>query len=189
VFLDRDGVLNEAVVGADGVARGPERVDQLRITPGADRALGALRAAGFVLVVVTNQPDIGRGLVSAGAVDAIHDALRAALPIDAIYCCPHGGREPCACRKPAPGMLLAAAADLGLDLGASWLVGDRWVDLAAAVAAGVTPVLLEHPHSWAPTSAGYPDELLEPTYAGPTLDACVGHILRASTDRGAVSGS
>ncbi len=134
--------------------------------------------AGFLLVVVTNQPDIGRGRVTAEAVESIHAALREALPaIDAVYTCPHGGPEPCECRKPRPGMLLAAAADLGIDLAASWLIGDRWVDLAAAVAARVHPVLLEQPHSWAPTSAGDPPVGLRPEYAGSTLDACVDHVV------------
>jgi D-glycero-D-manno-heptose 1,7-bisphosphate phosphatase len=178
VFLDRDGVLNEASVGPDGVARGPVSVDQLRITPGAAEALARLRDAGFLLIVVTNQPDIGRGLVTAEAVAEIHRALRAALPmLDAVYTCPHGGAEPCECRKPRPGMVLAATADLGISLPDSWLIGDRWVDLAAAAAAGVRPVLLEHPHSWAPTSAGSPPVGLRPEYAGSTLDACVDHVV------------
>jgi D-glycero-D-manno-heptose 1,7-bisphosphate phosphatase len=188
VFLDRDGVINEAIVGADGVARGPASAADLRVCPDAPEALGRLRAAGFLLVVVTNQPDLGRGLVSKVAVDEIHAVLREALPLDAVYCCPHGGSSPCACRKPAPGMVLDAASDLGIDLGASWLIGDRWVDVAAGAAAGVRTVLLQLPHSWDPTSAGAAPPDLVPDHVGRTLAECVGLVLRGGRPSRAVTG-
>jgi D-glycero-D-manno-heptose 1,7-bisphosphate phosphatase len=176
VYLDRDGVLNDAMIDADGVARIPMSVAELQITATVEQ-MDRLREQGYLLVVVTNQPDIGRGLVSPDVVDAMHDALRGALPIDAVYCCPHGGSTPCPCRKPAPGMILQAAEDLAIDLERSWLIGDRWVDISAAKAAGVQGVLLERPYSWAPTSAGSPPAGLTPSYSGPSLDACIGHVL------------
>jgi D-glycero-D-manno-heptose 1,7-bisphosphate phosphatase len=176
VYLDRDGVLNDAVVSADGVARSPTSVSELRITATVEQ-MDRLRAEGYLLVVVTNQPDVGRGLMTPEVLEAMHEALRAALPLDAVYCCPHGGDAPCPCRKPAPGMVLQAADDLEIDLDRSWLIGDRWVDIAAAEAAGVRGVLLERPYSWAATSSGSPPVELVPRYAGPSLDVCIGHVL------------
>ena len=155
VLLDRDGVLDVPVV-ADGRERPPWSLEELVVVSEARAALERLHAAGWVLVVVTNQPDVGRGQLPREVADAINDRVRAELPLDAVYACFHGGDEVCACRKPAPGMLLDAARDLGLDLGASWLVGDRWVDIAAGRAAGVRTVLVQRPASWAPSSAGFP---------------------------------
>jgi D-glycero-D-manno-heptose 1,7-bisphosphate phosphatase len=176
VFLDRDGVLNEAVE-RDGTAAGPRTLAELRIDPEAPAQVARLGAAGWVTVVVTNQPDVARGLVDRREVDRMHERLRSEVAVDAIYVCPHDGREGCACRKPAPGMLHDAARDLGLDLAASWLVGDRWVDIASAAAAGVRSVLLEHPLSWNPTSSGSPDPALAPTARVASLRAAVDVIL------------
>ena len=141
VFLDRDGVINAAVV-RDGKPYPPASVEVLEILPGVPQALADLKAAGFTLVVVTNQPDVARGTQTRAAVDAIHARLRAELPLDAIYACFHDDADHCACRKPAPGMLLDAARDLDLDLAASFMVGDRWRDVAAGVAAGCRTVFI-----------------------------------------------
>ena len=135
VFLDRDGVLNAAVV-RDGRPHPPDHVDQLVILPGVRSALDELKRAGYLLVVVTNQPDVRRGVQTRAAVDAIHDRLRAELPIDAIYCCFHDDADGCACRKPAPGLLLEAARERNIELAASFMVGDRWRDTEAGAAAG-----------------------------------------------------
>ena len=183
VFLDRDGVLNEVVLDGD-VARGPATVADLVIAPDAPAAVDRLRALGYVLIVVTNQPDIARGHTTQADVDAVHRALRAVLAVDDVLWCPHDGAEGCACRKPAPGMLLEAAERHGLDLSASWLIGDRWVDLAAARAAGVRPVLLERPWSWSRTGAGDPPADLVPLYASDSLARCVDHIAAAFTAPG-----
>src|SRR5215217_9296988 len=125
VFLDRDGVLAEPIaVGA--YERPPWTLDELRIVHDALTALELLRAAGFTLVVVTNQPDVGRGDLDRGVAERINAALKERLGVDAVYACFHSGAAPCPCRKPAPGMVLSAARELSLDLTRSWLVGDRW---------------------------------------------------------------
>ena len=143
VFLDRDGVLNAAVV-RDGRPYPPQRVDELVILPGVRAALDELRRAGFVLLVVTNQPDVARGAQTREVVEAIHARLRAELPLDAIYCCYHDDADACACRKPAPGLLLDGARAFGVDLAASFMVGDRWRDIEAGAAAGCRTVFVDH---------------------------------------------
>src|SRR5258708_4236368 len=104
VFLDRDGVLNE--VRLEGrTASTPRTVSELQIFPTARSDLGRLREAGFLLLVVSNQPDVARGDLSATAVDRINDALMEALPVDAVYYCPHDTLDACLCRKPKPGLI------------------------------------------------------------------------------------
>jgi len=142
VFLDRDGVLNEAVI-RDGKPYPPDSVRGMKITPGAPQSLARLRAAGFLLIVVTNQPDLARGKQTREAVDEIHAALRAAMPLDAIYVCDHDSADKCDCRKPHPGMLLTAAADLNINLGQSFMIGDRWRDVDAGARAGCRTVFLD----------------------------------------------
>lgn len=142
VFLDRDGVINRAVV-IDGTPHPPAGVDELEIEPGARAALQRLKDRGFLLVVVTNQPDVGRGTQRIEEVAAIHDALRAALPVDGFYTCYHARDGECTCRKPAPGLLERAQAEHGIDLGTSYLIGDRWRDIDAAKGAGVHAVLID----------------------------------------------
>ena len=143
VFLDRDGVLNAAVVRA-GRPYPPASVDAVEILPGVANALAELRRAGFALVVVTNQPDVARGNQTRAGIDAIHAHLQAVLPLDAIYGCFHDDADHCACRKPAPGLLLDAARDLGLDLARSYMVGDRWRDTEAGAAAGCRTVFIDY---------------------------------------------
>jgi transaldolase len=141
VFLDRDGVLNAAIV-RHGKPYPPESVDALRIAADAAEALASLREAGYRLVVVTNQPDVARGLQHREVVEAINAALMAALPLDEIRVCYHDDRDNCACRKPAPGLLLREPAH---DLARSCLVGDRSGDIEAARRAGVAgAVLIDH---------------------------------------------
>ena len=142
VFLDRDGVINAAVV-RDGKPYPPASVSVLEILPGVPDALAELKRAGYVLVVVTNQPDVARGKTPRATIDAIHARLRAELPLDAIYACFHDDADRCACRKPGPGMLLDAARDLDLDLSRSFMVGDRWRDTDAGVAAGCRAIFLD----------------------------------------------
>jgi len=141
VFLDRDGVINAAVV-RDGKPYPPANLAALEVLPGVPEALQRLRDAGYVLVVVTNQPDVARGKTPRATIDEIHAHLKATLPLDAIYACFHDDAEKCACRKPAPGMLLDAARDLHLDLSQSFMVGDRWRDTDAGIAAGCRAVFI-----------------------------------------------
>ena len=162
VFLDRDGVINAAVV-RDGKPYPPASVAAVEILPGVADALAALKRAGYVLVVVTNQPDVARGTQTRAEVDAIHAKLRAELPLDAVYVCPHDDADACHCRKPKPGLMLDAARDLGLDLAASYMVGDRWRDTDAGIAAGTTAIFIDRgyaertPTACAATVAGLPE--------------------------------
>jgi len=161
VFLDRDGVVND-VVWRDGTPVAPLRADELVIHPDVARQVGRLHDHGWVTVVVTNQPDVARGLLHPDELRAINAAMTERAGVEHVYACTHDGVEDCACRKPRPGMLLDAARDLDLDLAGSWLVGDRWVDIAAGNASGVRSILLERDYSWAATSSGAPAADLEP---------------------------
>jgi D-glycero-D-manno-heptose 1,7-bisphosphate phosphatase len=143
VFLDRDGVLNRAFV-RDGKPRPPSNLEELSVLPGVPEMLAALKEAGFLLIVATNQPDVARGTQTRAVVEAINDALRAALPLDEIYVCYHDDADNCDCRKPRPGLLLRAAARYNINLSSSFLIGDRWKDVEAGRRAGCATVLIEH---------------------------------------------
>lgn len=135
VFLDRDGVLNKAVVrGAKPFP--PASVAELCILPGVHEALLQLRAGGFLLYVVTNQPDVARGTQTRASVEQMNAFLHNVLPLDGFYVCYHDKRDACYCRKPAPGLLLSAAYEHRIDLHESYLVGDRWSDVEAGQRAG-----------------------------------------------------
>jgi len=135
VFLDRDGVINRAFI-RDGMPSPPASLQQLEILPQVSEALSALKARGYLLVVVTNQPDVARETSSREAIDSIHRRLKDELAIDAILTCFHDDAAECSCRKPKPGLLLQAAHDFGIDLSASFMVGDRWRDVEAGERAG-----------------------------------------------------
>jgi D-glycero-D-manno-heptose 1,7-bisphosphate phosphatase len=143
VFLDRDGVLNDVVV-RDGKPFPPQSPDDVVVISGMAEACARMRRKGFALVVVTNQPDVARGRQSAAGVAAINSVLRHAVDVDAVYVCPHDNDDGCGCRKPKPGMLHAAAADLSLDLRHSFMVGDRWSDIAAGQGAGCRTVYIDN---------------------------------------------
>lgn len=178
-FVDRDGVI--VVSGrapADPVP--PESVDDVVIPDGAADALDALHTAGYVVIVVTNQPDVARGTVSLEAVEAINAHITHELAIDAVYTCYHDG-DWCSCRKPRPGLLIQAARDHAIDLEHSWMIGDRWVDVAAGQAARVRTVLLERPYSWRPTHQGEPPTGLRPDAFGADLPECVAAILGSTS--------
>jgi D-glycero-D-manno-heptose 1,7-bisphosphate phosphatase len=142
VFLDRDGVLNQVTL-RDGRPHPPPTAAELRLLPGVEAACRRLHDSGFALVVITNQPDIARGHQTWDEVDRMHDYLRSRLPLDEVVVCPHDDSDECLCRKPQPGMILDAAARLGLDLPASFCVGDRWRDVEAARRAGVRAIHIE----------------------------------------------
>jgi D-glycero-D-manno-heptose 1,7-bisphosphate phosphatase len=135
VFLDRDGVINRAIVH-NRMPFAAESLEQLEILPGVREALERLRASGYLNIVVTNQPDVGARKMTRPAVEEIHAYLLKELPIDAVKVCYHVEADSCACRKPKPGMLLEAARELRIDLVRSSLIGDRWRDVGAAQAAG-----------------------------------------------------
>ncbi|MGB7281769.1 MAG: HAD family hydrolase [Candidatus Acidiferrum sp.] len=142
VFFDRDGVLNRAMV-REGKPYPPKDLSEFEIVDRAREDLLLLKEMGFVLIVVTNQPDIARGTQSKGNVDEMNDLLRRELPLDDVFVCPHDSKDECSCRKPSPGLLHSAAELYGLDLQRSFLVGDRWRDIDAGHAAGCTTILID----------------------------------------------
>lgn len=142
VFLDRDGVINRAVV-RNGRPYPPDSLAALEILPGVAEALARLRAAGFINVIVTNQPDVATGRQKRELVEAMHEFLLSHFPVDAVKVCYHADADNCACRKPKPGMLFEAARELDIDLTASFMVGDRWRDVAAGQAAGCKCLFLD----------------------------------------------
>jgi D-glycero-D-manno-heptose 1,7-bisphosphate phosphatase len=170
VFLDRDGVLNASLVRA-GKPYAPRTLAEFRLLPGVPEALARLRAAGFLNVVVTNQPDVSSGKARREDVEAIHAFLLKELGIDAIKVCYHTDNEGCACRKPKPGMLLEAARELDIDLARSFLVGDRWRDVAAAHAAGCQALFIDYKYE-----EKQPDS---PYVAVESLPEAAGYIVRA----------
>jgi D-glycero-D-manno-heptose 1,7-bisphosphate phosphatase len=141
VFLDRDGVLND-IVERDGRVESPRLLSELRITAGAAAAVSRLREAGLRIFVVTNQPDLSRGLLPAAELAAMMDVLRTNVGFDDVAVCPHEDRDGCDCRKPRPGMLLRLASQWHVDRSRSWMVGDTWRDVEAGRAAGCRTVLL-----------------------------------------------
>lgn len=146
VFLDRDGVLNRAVI-RDGKPYPPRTVEELEMVPEAPACLGRLKAAGLLLLVVTNQPDVARGTQTRHTVESINASLTARLPLDGFYVCYHDSADACHCRKPKPGLLTDAALDHAIDLGASFMIGDRYRDVEAAQAAGCFSVWIDYGYS------------------------------------------
>jgi D-sedoheptulose 7-phosphate isomerase len=149
VFLDRDGVINRAFV-RDGKPFPPPTPQELEILPGVPEALRELKANGFKLLLVTNQPDVGRGKLSLQTLDAMHEDLRAHLPLDDILVCCHTDQDKCDCRKPMPGMIIEAARKHNIDLAASFMVGDRWRDIDAGYNAGCKTILIDYGYSERP---------------------------------------
>lgn len=135
VFLDRDGVINRAIV-RDGKPYPPANIDELEILPGVCEALKILRAANYLLIVVTNQPDVARGTVKKLDVEEINTELFSRLALDEIKTCYHDSNEGCLCRKPHPGAIFEAAEKYNIDLSKSFMVGDRWRDVEAGQRAG-----------------------------------------------------
>jgi D-glycero-D-manno-heptose 1,7-bisphosphate phosphatase len=146
VFLDRDGVINRAVLRA-GLPYPPQSVQDLEILPGVRDALLRLRSAGFMLVVITNQPDVARGLQTRAQVEAIHNFLFQSLPLDKVKVCYHDDVDGCSCRKPQPGMIMEASRELGVDLARSYTVGDRWKDIEAGERAGTLSILIDYEYA------------------------------------------
>jgi D-sedoheptulose 7-phosphate isomerase len=143
VFLDRDGVLNRAVV-RDGKPSPPPGIEEFELLPEVASSLRDLKAHGFALLVITNQPDVARGTQTRADVEAIHQVLRSSLPIDDIFVCYHDDADGCACRKPLPGLLFEAQRKRNVDLSRSFVVGDRWRDIDAGHAAGCKTVLIDY---------------------------------------------
>ena len=176
VFLDRDGVINRALTRA-GKPYPASSLAEFEILPGVVEACAKLKQAGFLLVVATNQPDVGRGTLKPEIVEAIHAQMCRVLPIDRVEVCYHPGRNApnCDCRKPRPGMLLRAARESGVDLRASWMVGDRWRDIDCGHAAGCRTILIDY---------GYAEELRQlPDFRAHSLREAADIILDPARQR------
>lgn len=180
VFLDRDGVLCPPIV-RNGKAFAPTSLEDFRLVPDAAASVASLKAAGFLVIVVTNQPDIGNGLVSEKLVEQMHERLRAAVEVDDIVTCPHSQTAGCSCRKPLPGMLLDSARRFSIDLDESFMVGDRASDVAAGESAGCRTIFIDHNYSEPPPE--HPDHKTD------SLRAAADYILSLSPlDRTHVAG-
>lgn len=140
-FLDRDGVINRKAPEGQYVTVW----EDFRVLPGVVEGITLLNRAGFFVIVVTNQQCVAKGLMTVADLEKMHQQMvdylaRAGAKIDAIYCCPHAVGQRCNCRKPAPGMLLDAAKSSGIELPASWMIGDSDIDVEAGKNAGCKTV-------------------------------------------------
>lgn len=143
VFLDRDGIINRAVIRA-AKPYPPSSLEEFEILPGSLISLTRLANAGYVLIGVTNQPDVARGTQSRQAVEAFNARILFELPVREIFVCYHDNHDHCDCRKPKPGLILQAAQKYGLALSNSWMVGDRWKDIAAGQAVKLKTIFVDY---------------------------------------------
>jgi D-glycero-D-manno-heptose 1,7-bisphosphate phosphatase len=149
VFFDRDGVLNRAVV-RDGLPYPPRTQSEVSLEDDVEAGLMRLASVIPLIFVVSNQPDVARGTLARAFVEEVNALLTAKLPITRFYTCYHDDAEGCSCRKPAPGLFQEAANNFGVDLAASFMVGDRWRDVDAGFAAGCTTILIQKGYSERP---------------------------------------
>jgi D-glycero-D-manno-heptose 1,7-bisphosphate phosphatase len=174
VFLDRDGVLSRSLV-REGKPFAPTTLKDFEVLPEASAACDRLKRAGFLLVVVTNQPEVGRGTLRREVVEAMHARMLRELPIDHVEVCYHPGHgaSRCDCRKPRIGLLVNAARALNIDLARSWMVGDRWRDIDCGFAAGCRTVFIDR---------GYAESLKDaPDYHAKDLAEAADIILNSAT--------
>ena len=143
VFLDRDGVINRPII-RERRPYSPQSLAELELLPGVQEALTALKAAGYALVVVTNQPDVARGTTSKAVLESMHSWLQSVLPLDAVRACTHADDDQCQCRKPLPGLITQAARELQVECTSSYMVGDRWRDVEAGKRAGCKTIFVDH---------------------------------------------
>lgn len=176
VFLDRDGVLNAAVI-KNGKPYPPATLLDLTIPEGVQQALFKLKSAGFFLLGATNQPDVARGTTPKAVVEAINEQLMSALPLDEIRVCYHDDADHCQCRKPLPGLLIQAAKEHDIDLQQSVMIGDRWKDIAAGQQAGCKTIWLNNHYQEA-----QPKE--PPDFITSSLMLAADWILQTSLDLG-----
>lgn len=165
VFLDRDGVLNEVLI-RNNLPCSPRTLEEFRLYPGTENHLARLKKEGYLLIVITNQPELARGLLDPKELTKMHQHLLKNLPIDEIFVCPHDNADGCACRKPKPGMLLKAAEKWGVDLKRSFFIGDTVKDLEAGRAAGCSTILLTR----------FYNEELKPDFRFSDIGAAATHI-------------
>jgi D-glycero-D-manno-heptose 1,7-bisphosphate phosphatase len=142
VFLDRDGVLNKAII-RNGQAYSPRSKEEFILVDGVVDAVAALRSTNFKIFIVTNQPDIARGLLAQADLDWMTEQILSHINVDEILVCPHDDHHGCVCRKPAPGMLIECSRKWRIDLQSSYMVGDGWKDMEAGKKAGCKCILID----------------------------------------------
>jgi len=145
VFLDRDGVINRAIL-KDGIPHPPRTATSIEFFPDVLDSINSLKSNGFVIIVVTNQPDVATGIQTIDEVEKIHDLIRCRFPVDEIQVCYHVDIDKCSCRKPKPGMLKQAAKKWLINLSESAMIGDRWRDVEAGKSAGCQTILIRGEH-------------------------------------------
>ena len=143
IFLDRDGVMNKAVI-KNGKPYPPASLSELVLPDDAVTSLQRLKSAGYLLIGITNQPDVARGTTTKETVLSINQALLAKLPLTDIRVCFHDNADQCHCRKPLPGLMLDAAKDYSIDMASSFMIGDRWKDIEAGQRAACKTIWLNY---------------------------------------------
>jgi len=181
VFLDRDGVINRSIVRG-GKPFPPASLEELEVLPGVAGALELLREAGFLNIVVTNQPDVRTGTQSKRVVEALHRRLLGSLALDDIRACFHVDEDGCECRKPKSGLLRQAAREHRIDLAGSYMVGDRWRDIAAGQGAGCRAFFIDY---------GYTERRPDPPYVvvGSLIEAARAIVAEATASSTMPEGS
>ena len=167
VFLDRDGVINRAIM-REGRPYSPVSIEDFELLPRVGEAARRLHEADFKLIVFTNQPDVKNGLQTMENVEETHRKIRKELPLDDIKVCFHNDSDRCQCRKPKPGMLLEAAKDWSIDLKKSYMVGDTWKDIDAGKTAGCKTIWVRHP-GYAESEKVSADEAVDSLYEAAEL--------------------
>lgn len=170
VFFDRDGVLNQSVV-KNGKPYPPSSVAELKIIEDAAESMARLKQAGFLMIGVTNQPDVARGTTTRQTVEAINDVLMQQLPLNEILVCYHDDKDRCECRKPLPGLLIMSAKKHQIDLAQSFMVGDRWRDIEAGQRAGCKTILIDYNYD--------EKKAVAPDFTTTSLSAAISWILRS----------
>jgi len=192
VFLDRDGTINEQMGYINHLSR-------FHLLPGVGGAIRSLNECGLPVVVVTNQSGLARGYFPESLLDAVHEEMHRLLALegahlDGLYVCPHHPeakevryRLACSCRKPKTGLLERAAAELGLDLQHSYVVGDRWSDLRCGAAAGATTILVLTGYGRGDACYIGPGQAVQPDFVAEDLQEAVQWILDRECNRGRIS--
>lgn len=163
VFLDRDGVINRAII-RNRKPYPPANIEELSFPPGTFEAIQSLRLAGYMVIVITNQPDVATGIQSREMIEAIHGIIRQKLQVDDIKVCYHVDSDYCHCRKPKPGMILDAAQEYDISLECSFVIGDRWRDIEAGKAAGCKAILMRPEVSYNEQQALGMDAIVDSLY-------------------------
>jgi D-glycero-D-manno-heptose 1,7-bisphosphate phosphatase len=146
VFLDRDGIINRAII-KNNIPYSPRKLSEFTLNTDIKPVIEVVKKHGYIVIVVTNQPDVARGLLKESTLQRMHTIIRKNLPIDDIYYCPHDDLDKCPCRKPKPGMLFEAAKKWNITLAESYFLGDQERDVHTAINAGCCPIILDYPYN------------------------------------------